>query len=144
MNEIITNKRGLPLNKLGEQPLLKLFNFGKKGKVNYGRLIFSDGLMFMLGKREGEEYQWIEFTQIKAEGIELLKQTVKKEFFLLNNEAHRSSSANTLYWQAYLGEKTKSVILPSVAYNQLPPVFEKIDELINRFMYKMNERIIKK
>ncbi|WP_346857598.1 hypothetical protein [uncultured Draconibacterium sp.] len=141
MNEILNNKTGLPETRVNEKPMLKLLNLGRLGKVNSGRLIFADGQMFMMGKNELHMFQWFEFTKIKQEGMEHLQQIIRNDFFTLSEESLPRMSTNSLFWQANLDGRSKDYIVSSGFYTKLPSAFQKIEDSINTFMYRLNEKI---
>ena len=143
MNNSIEIINGLPIFRVLDEPIFKQFNISKLGAVNAATLIYDDGQMYMLehDKMEGD-YKWIEFTQLKLEGVELLKELIRTEFLRLEDEDFAGlSSRNILIWESFLDEQANHVQVASGSYASLPPVFKKIDDLINRFMYRMNEKI---
>lgn len=143
MDNLLELKTGLPLHRVLEEPILKQFNINRSGDVNTATLIFADGQMYMLGRdKNNGYYKWIEFTRLKPEGIDLLEEFIRNEFMQIDKENFKqTSSQNTLFWESFIDNKANLVQVASGAYSSLPPVFKKIDDLINRFMYRLNEKI---
>lgn len=142
--KIITDiKKGLPNDKINAKPLLEQYNISKLGDENNGTLIFADGAIFITSyNKTGDFSYWKYFTRLKVDGVKLLKELIEIEFLMIENEdLSEIASQNVLVWKSFLNGKSKEVIVASGSYQNLPPVFQKIDNLINQFMYKMNEVI---
>ena len=135
--------KGLPQDKINAKPLLEQYNISKLVNKNNGTLIFADGTIFITSyDRTGDSLYWKYFTRLKVEGVKLLKELIEVEFLMIENEyLPKITSQNVLVWKSFLNGKSKEVIVASSSYHNLPPVFQKIDNLINQFMYKMNEVI---
>ena len=139
MNYLLEIKTGLPLDRVEESPMLMQFNVSKFNEINTALLIFGDGQMYILGG-ESSERRWLKFTKLKQKGVELLVSLIKNEFMILKNEdLQQSSSGNILLWESFVDNETYQVRADSGSYESLPPVFKKIDDLINQYMYRMNE-----
>lgn len=135
-------KSGLPKEKVGLAPLLKQFNVGSSGKINSATMVYDDGTIFMLSDVQGRGvYNWFELTKLKPQGIKTVAQLIQEEFnHIVLHDYSASISRNMLIWESCINNTTKTLKLPSGPYSSLPPVFKKIDDSINEFMYKMNEQ----
>ncbi|MGE0019597.1 MAG: hypothetical protein AB7S72_08030 [Draconibacterium sp.] len=142
MNEIFKMKTGLPEDKKSAIPILEQYLLAAFQGNSNGTLIFDDGAIYITTRISGpENYQWTYFTRLKPEGIDLLKKTIIEEFFKTEVEInHGGTSGNQLLWKSALDNVKHEVAIGSGSYDSLPPVFRKIDNLINDFMVKMNEK----
>ena len=140
ITEIMT---GIPQNKESEIPLMKQFVVDRVGKIKSGLAVYDDGDMFMASRiNDTGQYKWVEFTRLKKDGIELLQKLIENEFPPLENlDIQTESSESVLIWIVKLNGKEKEIRVASGSYYNLPSVFEKVDRLINKYMYRMNEKI---
>jgi len=141
MKNITEIRSGLPKDKVRVKPLLEQYNISMPN--DNGTLVFPDGMIYITtANNEKGEYQWKYFTRLKSEGITLLEKLIEFDFYLIKNEdLPETTSQNILIWKSFFKEESKEVKVASGLYTNLPPVFQKIDNLINQFMYKMNEQI---
>lgn len=141
MVNTIETKTGLPKDKMQVKPLLAQFNIGKQERNQSGTLIFPDGFIYRLvSDKSGAFYKWSYFTRLKEEGINLMKDLILLEFNTIEIENFSEpTSQNVLIWKSNFEGKSKTIKIASGSYSNLPPVFQKIDTLINKYMYKLNE-----
>lgn len=142
MNEILEIKTGLPEDKKSAIPILEQYLLAAFQGNSNGTLIFDDGTIYITNRISGtENYQWTYFTRLKPEGIDLLKMIINEEFSRTEVAINRGgTSGNQLLWKSALHNVKHEVAIGSGSYDSLPPVFRKIDNLINDFMVKMNEK----
>lgn len=146
MNNIFEIKTGLPDDKTLVTPILQQFNMSRLENNHNGTLIFDDGAIYIsiIDKTDGN-YSWKYFTHLKKEGIVLMHEAINNEFVNINSDViTKITSQNILIWKSFIDGKKKEVKVASGSYSNLPPVFQKIDNLINHYMFKMNERIEEK
>lgn len=134
---------GLKQEMQNKKILLRQFNIGKLNGINSGLTVFEDGNMYFLKSNTKDgTLAWNYFTRLKPEGLKKLKALISTEFFQIKNEDYeRGNSDNILIWQCELSGQEKRVIVDSGSYTNLPPVFKRIDDIINRYMFKLNEVI---
>lgn len=142
MNEVFKNITGLPKDKISVIPILEQYLFTKAENNSNGTLIFDDGEIYITSPiPETNNYQWTYFTRLKLVGIELLKKLIIDEFSKTRVEINQGrTSGNQLLWKSAWNNVKHEIAIGSGSYDSLPPVFRKIDNLINEFMVKMNEK----
>lgn len=134
---------GLPADRLKMNAILKQFNVGKFNRINSGTLIFDDGQIYMLWSgSDNLNWTWKPFTKLKPQGLKELIDLIDREFSEIDtNENFSGNADNFLIWESNrFGNKT-TVIVPSGPFSGLPPVFKKIEDTINKFMVRLNEKI---
>lgn len=141
MKDILETTAGLPADKIPEIPIFRQFKLDRRSNHHSGTLIFTDGSMYVAVRgKENSSLRWVYFTHLKKEGMVLLVDLLKNEFLKVQSEEMaKIVSGNILYWMCDIGEIHKEVFVASGAYSALPPVFLKIETLINQYMVKMNE-----
>jgi|GEM_PF-2305968 len=134
---------GLPDDRLKMKAVLKQFNVGKYNRINSGTLIFGDGQIFMLRSEAGSlKWSWQPFTKLKPQGVKELIELIDREFNKIDTSENFSGTAdNILLWESNRGGEEKTLIVPSGPFSGLPPVFKKIEDTINQYMVRMNEKI---
>lgn len=146
MLDITELKTGLPENLVDEKPLLEQYIVNTRQGRQSGTILFADGSLYNTSGSENtgivsekDHTEWVYFTKVESEGIRKIETSIRNEFFRLEQENMMSSTAqNTLIWKANLGGRSFSVKTASGLYSGLPPVFKKIDGLINQYMVRMN------
>ena len=143
MKNILEIIIGLPKNIVSIAPLLEQYKISNWGDKQSGTKIFPNGSMYITVKdSDNGSYKWIYFTKIKKEGVRLLSELILNEFSLIVHEGlANNNSQNILIWKSFLNGKMHKVRVASGLYSNLPPVFQKIDNLINQYMYKINEKV---
>lgn len=143
MSDIMNLKVGLPTSKMTEIPLLQQFNLSRAGENHTGTLLFADGSIYItVGENGISNIKWIYFTHIKKKGQELIENLLREDFSKLDSEDLSIITAeNYLHWKSFLDEKHKDVKVASGSYSNIPPVFGEIEQVINRYMFKMNEKV---
>jgi len=134
---------GWPQEMQNKKILLRQFNIGKLIGINSGLTVFEDGNMYFLKINTQDGIPaWNYFTRLKTEGLKKLKVLISTEFFEIKNKDYQwGNSNNILIWQCELNGQEKRLIVDSGSYTNLPPVFKRIDDIINRYMYKLNDVI---
>lgn len=143
MDEIVNIKTGLPEDRKSEAPILEQYLLAVFNDNSNGTLIFADGAIYITTRLPGtEKFQWTYFTRLKPAGLDLLKKLITEEFSKTEIVViHEPVLGNQLLWKSELNNLKHEVSIGSGSYDSLPPVFRKIDNLINEFMYKMNEKV---
>jgi hypothetical protein len=141
MHDILQIKEGLPQEKRNTKPLLEQLNIDKLNRRYTGTLLFDDGELYMLSEIDVEKYKWFRLTSIKKEGLILINDLLRKDFVKVEKDLSGNSSSDTVQvWKAFIDGKEWGVRACSSSYNNLPKVFKKIDDSINKYMYKLNEQ----
>ncbi|HCE58280.1 MAG TPA: hypothetical protein DER09_10735 [Prolixibacteraceae bacterium] len=143
MNDILNLKTGLPDERINIVPILEQYLISRTPGSSNGTLIFDDGVIFITTLNQANnDYRWIFFTRLKSEGIDMLKTLIISEFSKTEiAEKQHNSSEKQVLWKSNFQNVKHQVLVGSGSYDSLPPVFRKIDDLINRYMYKMNEKV---
>ena len=142
MSEILINASGLPNEREKMVPIFEQYLLSKLHGKSNGLLIYSDGAIYTtINTQNTGNFRWVYFTSLKMEGIDLLKKTISEEFYTTTVPNRPLTSENILVWKSSLNNEMHEITAGSGPYDSLPPVFRKIDNLINEFMVKLNDKI---
>lgn len=131
---------GLPTKYQEKQVLLKIYNIDSNNQITGARHVYSDGALFLLVAKTDGKQEWLELTTIKSKGIELLKKAIVDEFFSIEN-SDESFAGYSLYYEVNLNGRQCKIIVEADLNENLPKVFMKFEELINQYMYRINESV---
>lgn len=146
MENIFEIKTGLPEKFKNEQSVLEQYRLNYSSMKQSGTRIFSDGSIYVttiIGGENGNEQtlHWKYFTHLKSDGLEQIKKIIKSDFSKIDqNKLPVPTSQNILIWKSFLNGVQNTVKIGSGMYSNLPSAFKKIDDTINKFMVRMNEK----
>jgi len=143
MEAFVLQNKGLPGHLQELTPLLEQYKPGSLTQRKSGLLVFPAGEIYatVADPENSGKLQWIFFSRMRLQGMARLRELIASEFMQLQQEewGERLQESDYMIWKATLDGYSNQLWVLAGLYENLPPVFRKIDETINRFMYRINE-----
>ena len=136
-------QEGLPENLISQEPILEIERSATPSKSGSLTRLYQNGHLYSwsdsrrilvdgLPSREPVSYAWRLDAQVSDSGISQLQDVIKADFFSLVLEEPSSTAVDQglIKWQVYVDNREHTVILPASAYDQLPPIINEIERLV--------------